>query len=60
MPNSLQIQIKENDQVRMLDGCYKGQIGIVRAVRPENHYPYLVVLPNQELIPCYGEQIEKV
>jgi transcription antitermination factor NusG len=53
------IDIKENDKVRIIDGCFRGREGKVRLVRPENHYPYLVSLPGQDLIPYMDGQIEK-
>ncbi|MFF2531392.1 hypothetical protein ACFVS2_21030 [Brevibacillus sp. NPDC058079] len=47
--------IKVNDQVRIMDGCFEGELGIVQVVRPNNHYPYIVSLPNHNELILYLE-----
>ncbi|WPS85334.1 hypothetical protein SMD22_01520 (plasmid) [Brevibacillus halotolerans] len=54
-------EIRKDDQVRIIDGCFKGELGIVQAVRSNSYYPYIVSLSNHNEIILYLEgQIEKV
>ncbi|ADO60012.1 hypothetical protein [Paenibacillus polymyxa] len=52
--------INEEDKVRIVDGCFEGKVGTVRVVRTDKHYPYLVTLPDHELLPFLEGQIKKI
>lgn len=52
--------IRQNDEVLILDGCYAGCVVKVLAVRFNRLFPVLVLLPNKEIAEFDFSQVKKV